>query len=182
MVRRLLLTGLFIGLSSGCLPEDDGKNDQGRIIGSREGTTGYSYGYPGYSYSYYDYTTTDSDDFGPANVIVELSADGVVLQIAGNDTPFMFGMIESGVCGDDCWVAEGCYEDVEGMAFCHDAGTTGVTLTRALTVDEVSASETTLFSSEQEGFLTFVLDNGTDCYTWGSTPGYYIDRGGCTVW
>lgn len=176
--RSIVLTLVATGFAVSCLPkEDDGRR---RFGDTGRGTSGYySYGYSGYD-DYDDYYGYD-DSFGPEDVSLSLSSGGVTLTLVNADSGFDFGILESGACGEDCWLAEGCFESTGGYAFCHDAGTTGVSLATVATPDEVVSSATTLFSDSLADAMTYVLDDGSDCYTWGSTPGYYIDYG-CTAW
>ena len=120
-----------------------------------------------------------SSDLTAADLSLELTSTGVSLVLYTAPGPMSFGMVEQGACGEDCWEAESCVASTEGYSVCHDAGTTGVTLTRVSSADEVRASETTLFSDELDSDIGFLLDSGDACFTWGAGESYYDDLG-CT--
>ena len=60
--------------------------------------------------------------------------------------PMQFGLIETGTCGTDCWLAEGCVEATDGISLCHDSAPSGLTLTTVTNPGDVVESETTLVS------------------------------------
>ncbi len=173
---------ICVVVAAGCLPDSSDK-DSGRGRWNRSDWGTSSPYYTTYDWYYYSSSTTgDTEGFGPEDVTVTLSSTGVQLTLVEAPGPMSFGMIETGLCGEDCWIAEGCVEASGDYAFCHESSETGLTLTLAASPDGVINSETTLVSEAQEGSLTFMLSDGTDCYTWGTTPGYYITALGCTVW
>lgn len=123
-------------------------------------------------------TGRSSNDLTADDFTLELTSSGVSLVLHDAPAPMSFGMVEQGVCGDACWVAESCVGATEGVSVCHDAGTTGVTLSLVTSADEVRASETTLFHDGLDSDIGYMLDAGDACYTWGAGASYY-DGLGC---
>ena len=168
---------LLLVLGIGCLPDGSHQNRE-RPQGPRFGTSDFSIPEPGTVYP----TTTDTEGFGPEDVSVSLSATGLTLTLREPPGAMLFGMIETGSCADDCWLAEGCVEATDGISVCHETTPSGLTLRTVTDSAAVVASETTRISDVFEGRLTFMLAADDACYTWGTTPGYYINAMGCSVW
>ena len=120
-----------------------------------------------------------SSDLTADDLSLELTSTGVSLVLYNAPAPMSFGIVEQGDCGDECWEAESCVGTTEGYSVCHDAGTSGVNLSRVTSADEVRASETTLFHDGNTNDIGFLLDSGDACFTWGAAESYYDDLG-CT--
>ena len=126
-------------------------------------------------------TGTTGTAFSAADVTLTLDSAGVALAIANAPAAMDFGIVEQGGCGDQCWEAESCEGETAGYSFCHDAGTSGVALALVSSPDDVVDGSTTLFSSAITNDLGYVLDSGSDCYTWGAA-GSYWSAWSCTAW
>lgn len=163
---------LGTAMAIACLPKEDDDDDE------RDGdSSSYSYRY-GSSYS----DTEDAAGFGPEDVTVELHAEGLRLRLVDAPAAFDFGVVQTAGCTDDCWTAESCLPSAHGVSVCHDAGTTGVVLDRVSGTDVLEASRTTRTSSALAEQLTFLLDDGATCYTWGHAPAQVAELLGCTIW
>ncbi len=156
------------GLAVACLPkeDEDEKNDTGWDSGG-----GY---YGGVEYS---------EAFGPQDVQVTLSSRGMRVAVVDAPGPMSFGFAQTADCaGDTCWQAESCMPDASGLSICHDLDASKLELVPVAAADHLIPSSTTLVGPGLEGKLTFMLDAGTACYTWGHNPSYYADALGCEVW
>ena len=134
----------------------------------------------GYSDSGDTGTTSEEPDVLD-RVTLSVTAGGIALSIDPTEAAYDFGVIEACDTPGSCWVAEGCVEPFAGYAFCHDAGTSGLTLTKVDGPDEVVSSSTTLFDDTFSGTLGYMLDDGTECFAWGEGQQYFVDAVGCTV-
>jgi hypothetical protein len=163
-------------LAVACLPKEEKKDDD-------RGESGF------YSYSSYSYGTTysdargDSSGFGPADVTVAITDEGVTVRLVDPPSPMTFGFAQTGDCeGDTCWLAESCASNTSGPAVCHDITSTQLQLAHVSAADHLVPSSTTMVTPALLGALTFVLDGGDACYTWGHNPDFYAQTFGCTVW
>ena len=93
--------------------------------------------------------------------------------------PGALGMVETD-CGDDagrCWTGEDClYGDATGTFFlCHPVERGERDLEQVFSVLDLVEGETTLFT--RESGLTYIFDDGRDCWVWGHDAGYYAGLG-----
>lgn len=168
-VARPILVALAATLVAvACLPDEDKDERE-----SRDSGWGFS-------------TSAGSDDgrgdFGPEDVELVLSRQGLTLKLLDDARALTFGMAQTGGCTDHCWTAESCGITPDGTAICHDVPSTGLSLVPVSTADQVQPSSSTRVRPDLTGQLTFVLDDGTSCWTWGHDPSYYADQLQCTVW
>lgn len=114
-------------------------------------------------------------------VVVNLTAGGVELVITNGGDPagYTFGMAQTGT--ENGWFGEDCFEGTGSFNLCHPASTTGVTLTEVSAAGDVVEGSTTLFNSDDNATLTYVLTaaGSTDCWVWGDDVAYY-ESFGCT--
>ncbi len=160
-------------LAVACLPKEENNNND-------QGESGF------YSYSY-GTTYTDAvggpDGFGPENVTVAITDEGLTVRLLEPPSPMTFGFAQTGDCeGDTCWQAESCASNTSGPAVCHEMTSGLLQLAHVSAADHLIPSSTTMVTPDLLGALTFVLDAGETCYTWGHDPGYYAASFGCTVW
>jgi len=164
-------------LAVACLPKEDNNNDE-------QGESGF-YGYSSYSYgtTYSGNARDDSAGFGPADVTVAITDEGLTLRLVDAPSPMTFGYAQTGDCeGDTCWQAESCASNTSGPAVCHDVTSNLLQLAHVSAADHLVPSSTTMVTPGMLGSLTFVLDGGDACYTWGHNPDYYAQNFGCTLW
>ena len=164
MTSNKIIFALAMGLAAVGCKDKDGSDTGGTTTA---GTTG---------------GTTGGSSFGAGDVSLSLTSGGIALTISNAPAGFDFGINEN--CGDpgNCWEAESCLTDTAGYAFCHDAGTTGVSLAKVAGPDDVVSSSTTLFDDSFAGTLGYMLDDGSTCYAWGDYKSYFVDGAGCTAW
>ena len=119
--------------------------------------------------------------FGPADVALTLHPGGVSLVLTHTTSTYTFGIVQAGVCGDECWVAESCIDEQDGASFCHPVGSSGVELDVVETAEDVAIGFTTRFSSAMGADNGYMLDDGTTCYVWGPGAFHYRDLD-CISW
>ena len=90
-------------------------------------------------------------------------------------TNWDFGMAEEGAYG---WTGEDCLNGYGAYSLCHPIGLMHV-LNQVCRPDEVVPGQTTLLDAEKEPFLTYYLDDGAVCFTFGRDTSYYASLG-CT--
>ena len=119
------------------------------------------------------------------SVDVTFTATGVEVRIDGSAAGWSFGIAETGV-KDAGWYGESCipggqprgYDDY-GYDLCHDLGATGGTLTRVFSVGDLGDGDTLFGDQIDPSSVTFFLisDDGSACWAWGDSPGYYSAYG-----
>jgi len=153
-----------------CLPEEDDTRDEGSDSWGR-----YTY--------YYSTSGQRSAEFGPEDVTVALTSHGLTLRVVDAPDTMHFGFAQTGDCtAESCWQGESCTSSANGPAVCHEVTGDTLQLTSVSAVDHIMSSSTTRVDIQQLGSLTFLLDTGETCFTWGHAPAYYSDAFGCTVW
>jgi len=170
LTRSTLVVLAGTALAIACLPKEDDDDDGGDSGGY------YSYGYSSSG------QRMEAPGFGPEDVAVSLTREGLVVRLLEPTPGLTMGLAQTGDCDGDCWVAESCTADAIGGAVCHDLSEDGVVLLPVSATDQVLPSHTTRVTPGQQGFLTFMLDDGAQCYTWGHDPTFYAERYGCSVW
>jgi len=163
-------------LAVACLPEEDKDN---RDNGDSGGSLYYSYSYGTTSTSRGNITTAD---FGPEDIVVSLTHEGLTIQMVEDARELAFGMTQTGDCAGACWSSESCGASPDSASICHDVPPNGLTLVPVSAADQVLPSVTSLVRPELQGSLTFIVDDGAECYTWGHNPAHYVDQFGCTAW
>ncbi len=125
----------------------------------------------------------ESGECGPATT--GWTTRGVCIAPLGSrsEDRYYFGMAETGGAegwyGEDCVPGPGPGSDTD---VCHQlVGCEPLCLETVHDPDEVVASETTLFTDTiaSAGNITYVIGDGTDCWTWGHSMAYYEDALGC---
>lgn len=71
------------------------------------------------------------------------------------------------------WSGEDCRDGLGAFNWCHVIGRQA-TLHQTCTVTEIEPGATTFAHAGEAEQLTFVLESGVDCYTWGANPSYYV--------
>ena len=92
-------------------------------------------------------------------------------------TSWSFGMAET-EAGEAGWYGEDCFVGLGAYTHCHAFEGDTLVLQRVRTPAEVESGESTLFWPGMN--LTYVLDDGDDCWVWGHDPSYY-DPLGCEL-
>ncbi len=123
------------------------------------------------------------------SVSVSFTPTGVNVAIEGSASRWDFGIAETGA-KDAGWYGESCipggqprgYEDY-GYDLCHDLGATGGTLTRVLSVGDLGDGDTLFGDQIDVSTVTFFLmaGDGSACWVWGDSPGYYSAFGCSTL-
>ena len=132
-------------------------------------------------------TGTGGGGGGPS-ASVTWGSRSVDLTVSGGPGAYWFGITES-TC-DDCWTGEDCiygYSLGDGtvLAWCHDAGDTGTSLTYGGSPIELDAGTTVFPDATYDGKVTYYLESDPEfggdgsCYVWGADPSYYAGLG-CT--
>jgi hypothetical protein len=182
---RRLLPALALASSVACFDDkddDDDDDDDDEDSGYDWTTTTGYYGTTGTG------TTTGTTGTSMPTASVDWGSSAVVVDVSGGAGGWWFGMAEVAGC-DDCWTGEDCvfgYEYSGGvLAWCHDAGDTGTTLTYG--GDPIGLNRgTTAFSRSADGDVAYFLESDMEyggdgsCWVWGADPTYY-DGLGCTA-
>ena len=170
LLRSTLTVLAATAIAVACLPKEDDTRDEG------------SDSWGSYSY-YYASSGQRSAGFGPEDVTVALTSHGLTLHVVDAPDTMNFGFAQTGDCAAGaCWQGESCTSSAVGPALCHEVTNETLRLTLVSAADHVIPSVTTRVAYHQVGVLTFMLDTGEACFTWGHSPEYYADAFGCTVW
>ncbi|MEC7948275.1 MAG: hypothetical protein VX265_11980 [Myxococcota bacterium] len=134
--------------------------------------------------------TTATGTTGPADptFTTDWGDTAFTITIAGGPGAYWFGWAQN--TANDPWTGEDCvygYTTGAGdtLAYCHDAGDTGTTLTYGGDPNNLAAG-TTVWSAPLEAEATYYVESDTEfggdgsCWVWGSDVTYY-DGLGCTV-
>jgi hypothetical protein len=187
-LRRLLtlLPALTLSMSVACFDDkddDDEDEDEDDDSGHGGDTT---WG----STTTSSWTTTGgtTGSSGTPLVSVDWGSNSVGLSVSEGPGAYWFGMAETSGCSD-CWTGEDCVfgYDASGttLAYCHDGGDTGTSLSYGGDAGALAAGTTVFRSSSSSGDVTYYLESDSNyggdgsCYTWGNDPSYY-DGLGCT--
>jgi hypothetical protein len=177
-----LLPLLALTLATACFDDkDDDEDDGGDDTADTGGDWGTSWGTT-------TGTTGGTTGWSSPTASVTWGGSAVDVDVAGGPGAYWFGMAETVGC-DDCWTGEDCVYGYDGggttLAYCHDGGDSGTSLTYGGNPSALSAGNT-VFSSASDGTVTYYLESDTDfggdgsCYIWGADASYY-DGLGCTA-
>ncbi len=136
-----------------------------------------------------DSGSCDSGKDGDADMTVteSWSTDGVSFTITNGAGGYSIGMAETG--SGEGWYGEDCVPgpgpNSGDWDICHDGATAAAGLTLATThdIDELEANVNTLMTDTiaTAGNITYVISDGTDCWTWGNDVSYYTSNLGCAA-
>ena len=171
VVRSTLAVLAATAFAVACLPKEDDSRDD-------------TYDSWGSTYTYYGYAQRQNTQrFGPEDITVNLDANGLTVRVLDAPGDMSFGYAQTGDCTTTtCWQGESCASDTAGPSVCHALTGETLKLTHVTAADHLVPSSTTLVTPDMRGTLTFLLDTGSECFTWGHSPAHYADAFGCTVW
>ena len=175
-----LLPVLALSTATGCFDDkddDDEDEDEDDDSGSDWGTTTWT----GTG------TGTGPGDADTPSVSVNWGSGSVDVAVNGGPGAYWFGMAETADCVD-CWTGEDCIYgytlgDGSSLAWCHDGGDNGTSLTYGGDATALAAG-TTVWRESAEGSVTYYLESDAEfggdgsCYVWGNDTSYY-DGLGC---
>ncbi len=113
---------------------------------------------------------------GSFDFSVTFDQTGLDVRIQGGSGPYRFGLADTGAVLPG-WLGEDCLMGTSSFDLCHDNVSAHFHLTTVYDPGDVIPGSTTLFDRFAEGGATFVVFDGSDCYTRGNDPAYYP---GCT--
>ena len=119
----------------------------------------------------------------PPTTSVVWGADAVALSVSGGGGAWWFGMAETADC-EDCWTGEDCVYGYEGgdgsvVAYCHDAGDAGVSLTYGGNPAELVEGTTVFLGAGFDGKVSYILESDPEfggdgsCWVWGADNAYF---------
>lgn len=123
--------------------------------------------------------------FGPEDVDLTLSANGIAIAIRESEQLFSLGIApDCDIEDPSCWLAESCLDEQSSYEFCHPLAANGGTLRKVGTPSEITEGANTLFDDSFEGQLGYALipAEGGECFAWGTNKAYYVNALGCTAW
>ncbi|MDG1481116.1 MAG: hypothetical protein P8R54_16105 [Myxococcota bacterium] len=123
-----------------------------------------------------DEADADTDADADFDASVAWNAGSVDLTLTGGVSGY-FGMAETGCAdADNCWYGEDCiYGDLTKTYFyCHPTNENGVSLLYGGAFDALSEGTETVFGGASfDGTVTYYVEQGSACYTWGHDTSYY---------
>ena len=176
-----LLPVLALSTATGCFDDkddDDEDEDEDDDSGSDWGTTTWTG------------TGTGTGGADTPSVSVNWGSGSVDVAISGGPGAYWFGMAETAGCSD-CWTGEDCIYgytlgDGSVLAWCHDGGDTGTSLTYGGDATNLAAGTTVFGGAEFDGTVSYYLESDPEfggdgsCYVWGADVTYY-DGLGCSA-
>ncbi|MFT5686870.1 MAG: hypothetical protein ACI8RZ_007827 [Myxococcota bacterium] len=129
-----------------------------------------------------DEADADTDADADFDASVSWGASSVDLTLTGGVAGY-FGMAETDCADpDECWYGEDCiYGDLtETYFYCHPTNANGVSLLYGGAYNTLyEGTETVFGGSSFDGSVTYYIEQGGTCYTWGHDTSYYSGLG-CT--
>ncbi len=132
-------------------------------------------------------TDTDTDTDADMSVTASWDTTGVSFTITNGIGGYSIGMAETG--SGEGWYGEDCVPGAGPNSgdwdICHDGATAaaGLTLATVHSLDDLEVNVSTLMTDTiaSAGNITYVISDGTDCWTWGHSTAYYETELSCAA-